>query len=48
MKYTWQFKLECEKNYKKGITTPVPEYSKMTQIEFNRNVRVWVKVFDIH
>ena len=48
MKYTWQFKLECVKNYKKGITTPVPEYSKMNQREFNRKVRVWVRVFDIH
>ena len=48
MKYTWQFKLECVKNYKKGITTPVPEYSKMTQRTFNGKVRIWVRVFDIH
>lgn len=48
MKYTWQFKLECVNNYKKGITTPVPEYSKMTQRTFNGKVRIWVRVFDIH
>lgn len=48
MKYTWQFKLECVNNYKKGITTPVPECSKMTQRTFNGKVRIWVRVFDIH
>lgn len=48
MKYTWQFKLECVENYKKGITTPVPKDSKMTQRNLNREVRVFVRIFDMH
>ncbi len=48
MKYSWEFKLKCVENYKRGIRTPVPENCNTSQKEFCRRVRLWVRVFDIH
>ena len=48
MKYSWEFKLKCIENYKRGIRTAVPENCNISQEDFAKRVRLWVRLFDIH
>lgn len=48
MKYSWEFKLKCIENYKRGIRTAVPENCNISQKDYAKRVRLWVRLFDIH
>ena len=44
MKYSWEFKLECVKNYQIGKSNVKPECAKCNQKEFSHKVREWVSI----
>ena len=46
MKYSYEFKLECVKNYKKGKQNIKPD--GVTIRNFRDNVRLWVRLFDLY
>ncbi len=48
MKYSWEFKLECVKNYKIGKSNVKPEYAKCNQKGFSHKVREWVRIYELH
>ena len=45
MKYSWEFKLECNNKYKKGEYIKHPGTSEQ-RISFMNHVRIWTKTYD--
>ena len=46
MKYSYEFKLECVKNYKEGKQNIKPD--GVTIRNFRDNVRLWVRLFELY
>ena len=48
MKYSFEFKLECVKNYKEGKQNIKPEWCKLSNHDFLISIRMWVRLFDLY
>ena len=48
MKYSYEFKLECVKNYKEGKQNIKPEWCKLSSHNFITAIEKWVRLFDLY
>ena len=48
MKYSYEFKLECVKNYKEGKPRVKPEWCKLNNHGFITAIETWVRLFDLY
>ena len=46
MRYDWEFKLECVKEYKGGNYPPTPK--NVSKECFRSKVRIWTRLYDLH
>lgn len=48
MKYSLEYKLQCVEDYKAGKQIKVPDVFNDGRRSFSRNVRLWVRLYDLH
>ena len=48
MKYSYEFKLECVKNYKEGKCNTKPEWCKLSNHNFITAIETWARLFDLY
>ena len=48
MKYSYEFKLECVKNYKEGKQNIKPEWCKLSNHNFITAIEKWIRLFDLY